>query len=534
MGPRRKKAETEKFLFVNTTDDLRQTRTQHRHRVHSHVSQYRWHLNREARPEAQASNANATKDETPANQFSSHQVKEQPDTRMLATAGLTNLLSNASMEPILSYSDDFYHTHQVQDAMSYGAHIVVQKTTRRLVPIYLTWLVAFRTMWPGLLLQENTGITWVPAATADPVLFSAFMYGVVVHMQSRLIDATLSDHHQQAAWQINNETIRRLYRSLSDQARASSDGAIFAVLTLAYSAQLRSGPLNPDPQPRRPLQDLQWLTVYSSLDTNSVHVQGLIALLELKGGLEQIPLPRLAPLLSYLCMLRSSRSLQQPGLPFFPLSEEHLKMESIKYAHYDFQNNELLAKMPPRMRHIIGRMHYYNQLIACYLAGSIETPHMAIFADQRNWIQRSLLELPYFDEVVVEPDGPFSRFEHEAVRASLLFYSYLVIFPIPFAYGPYDRLRQLLTGILMDEGAQNLPQPFLLWAVSLGAISEIQILGHLQDSQQWFLNMLKELILKMGMSNWNDYKSVVQSVMWQDSVLDPFMQRIWLAHILSV
>ncbi|EED12146.1 hypothetical protein TSTA_002130 [Talaromyces stipitatus ATCC 10500] len=200
------------------------------------------------------------------------------------------------------------------------------------------------------------------------------------------------------------------------------------------AAQLRSGPLNPDPQPRRPLQDLQWLT------------------------------------------------------------------------------------MPPRMRHIIGRMHYYNQLIACYLAGSIETPHMAIFEDQRNWIQRSLLELPYFDEVVVEPDGPFSRFDHEAVRASLLFYSYLVIFPIPFAYSPYDRLRQLLMGILMDEGAQNLPQPFLLWAVSLGAISEIQILGHLQDSQQC----------------WNDYKSVVQSVMWQDSVLDPFMQRIWLAHILAV
>jgi len=152
-------------------------------------------------------------------------------------------------------------------------------------------------MWPGLFLQDNIGAAWGPAAIADPVFLSACMYGAVVHMQRRLKGAS-AESQQHAVWQINNETIRRLHLILHDRARASSDGAIFAVLTLAYNAQLQSGPLNTDPHPRRPLQDLQWLAVYSSLPINLLHVQGLGTIIDMRGGLHQLTLPGLAPLLS--------------------------------------------------------------------------------------------------------------------------------------------------------------------------------------------------------------------------------------------
>ncbi|KAL2839197.1 hypothetical protein BJY01DRAFT_250615 [Aspergillus pseudoustus] len=500
---RNKKPHSPKLLFVNSVDDPQQARLKNRRLVHSHVSQYRWKRSREAVP----SNANT--------RVSGQAEEQHHDPRIVGSPGLTRFLSDQTQDPILSYSDPFFPTQQALNAMSYVS----------------------QTMLPGLFLHEKIGQAWVPAAVSDPVLFSACMYGAVVHMLRRL-DGHSAESDQRAVWQINNETIRRLHRILDDHARATSDGAIFTVLALAYSAQLQAAPLNTDPHPRRPLQDLQWLTVYSSLPTNLLHVQGLETLVGMRGGLDQIALPGLASLLSYLCMLRASRTLAKPVLPIVPLSDDaHQKLEEMMMTgghpssiHPHILNNELFPRMPPNFLQILTQIHQYNEMLAHYLGGSIGAPKMTEFADQRNWIQRAILALPWSDEVEITADTTFSRFEHEMVRVSLLLYSFLVVFPIPFAYGPYDRVLGMLKNILLDEAGLNLlPQSMLLWAVSLGAITSESI----ASDDAWFVVKLRELTSQGGvMASWNEYKLAVRSVLWQDSVLDPFMQRIWLSHIL--
>jgi len=130
----------------------------------------------------------------------------------------------------------------------------------------------------------------------------------------------------------------------------------------------------------------------------------------------------------------------------------------------------------------------------------------------------------------VEPGYTYSQFEHEAVRISLLVYSFLVVFPIPFAHGPYSELREQLQSIIIDKAASSLPKDVVLWAVSLGAISESAD----EENGQWFVEKLRDLLTQTGISSWNAYKLAVQSVIWQETVLDPFMQRIWLSHILVV
>lgn len=156
---------------------------------------------------------------------------------------------------------------------------------------------AVKTMWPGLLPESGHGATWVPQAIVDPVLFSACMYGAAVHKQSHGVTASEGDLHAITA--SANETIHRLNQIMGDPHRAISDEVILTVLTLAFN--WRDGPnlMNPDPHPRRPLQNLQWLAMYSGLPVNQVHVAGLTTLLTMRGedpGSQT--LPGLAPLLS--------------------------------------------------------------------------------------------------------------------------------------------------------------------------------------------------------------------------------------------
>jgi hypothetical protein len=94
------------------------------------------------------------------------------------------------------------------------------------------------------------------------------------------------------------ETISALNSLLQDPAQAVQDEVILTVLTLAFNRNDVKNSVISDPDPQRPLQDLQWLRLYASLPVNHAHVNGLAMLLGLKGGLDKIHLPGLAALLS--------------------------------------------------------------------------------------------------------------------------------------------------------------------------------------------------------------------------------------------
>lgn len=154
-------------------------------------------------------------------------------------------------------------------------------------------------MWPALFPGASgydTTAAWFPVALQSPVLFSACMYGAALHRQNRSPDKLCVN--VQKVLGSENETISRLHPLLKEPALATEDDIIFSIMTLAFRWREGLVAASPDPHPQRPLQNLQWLALYSSLPVNEAHVHGLSTLLKLKGGIEKVGLPGLAPLLS--------------------------------------------------------------------------------------------------------------------------------------------------------------------------------------------------------------------------------------------
>lgn len=136
-----------------------------------------------------------------------------------------------------------------------------------------------------------------------PALFDAFMYGAATHMQTRkrLGSAQIELQSQQEKLELiitEAETIRHLNRLLQDPVQACSDELILAVLCMAFNRVDDSAWSAADPPLRPPLRNLQWLNVYGTLSGNHVHVEGLLELIELRGGQERMKMPGLAETVS--------------------------------------------------------------------------------------------------------------------------------------------------------------------------------------------------------------------------------------------
>jgi hypothetical protein len=95
------------------------------------------------------------------------------------------------------------------------------------------------------------------------------------------------------------ESIQRVNEAIQNPSRALSDEVILSVMILVHN---RVDELMLDENLRSPFQSplrgLQWLDIYGRPMPNPVHLSGLIQLIKMRGGLEQIKLPGLAPILS--------------------------------------------------------------------------------------------------------------------------------------------------------------------------------------------------------------------------------------------
>jgi hypothetical protein len=98
------------------------------------------------------------------------------------------------------------------------------------------------------------------------------------------------------------EAIRMISKSLQDPGNATTDTITLSVLILAELATTEEHALemiqSKDSPFDAPFQSMQWIDVYSSLPPNQIHLDGLIKIIELKGGLENVRLPCLAAILS--------------------------------------------------------------------------------------------------------------------------------------------------------------------------------------------------------------------------------------------
>ena len=167
--------------------------------------------------------------------------------------------------------------------------------------------IGLNTMWPGVVPGQSSSLTlmnssprrsWFSLARSDPALFTAFMYGSLCHQRvlwanQRLPSDSYGPSQHRFLENCETDSIILINQAIRDPSRAISDAVLLSVICMAHHAapteiKIQSTPFEP------PFQQLQWLDVYGCLSPNIIHIQGLVQLLKLRGGLRNIKLPGLA------------------------------------------------------------------------------------------------------------------------------------------------------------------------------------------------------------------------------------------------
>jgi hypothetical protein len=95
------------------------------------------------------------------------------------------------------------------------------------------------------------------------------------------------------------ESIKMVNAAIQNPSRALTDAVITSVgclLNNCWDKLMLDG--NPRSPFQSPLRGLQWLDIYGMLMPDPVHLSGLAQIIKLRGGLEQIKLPGISPILS--------------------------------------------------------------------------------------------------------------------------------------------------------------------------------------------------------------------------------------------
>ena len=164
-------------------------------------------------------------------------------------------------------------------------------------------------IWPFLTPDSPSGSgivansTWFPLSLTDSTLFTAFLFSSLSHQYVRwrnhaIPDGAFKQRDLRILQMVEIETIKLVNNAVQDPSRAAIDAVLLSVLCMAHNTAYSTPQQRPSTPFTAPLQHLQWLDVFGSLPPNLVHVQGLIQMVLLRGGVQNIELPGLPSILS--------------------------------------------------------------------------------------------------------------------------------------------------------------------------------------------------------------------------------------------
>jgi hypothetical protein len=149
-------------------------------------------------------------------------------------------------------------------------------------------------------------LSWFQPFWHDSKLFTIFLFGALSHKRLHCLrKEKTGDIFRPPDNELLNflelESIKRVNEAIQNPSRALSDAVIISVMCLVNNTVIGDELMWDDNlrSPfQSPLRDLQWLDIYGRLMPNPVHLSGLAQLIKLRGGVEQIQLPGLAPIIS--------------------------------------------------------------------------------------------------------------------------------------------------------------------------------------------------------------------------------------------
>ncbi|KAI2280769.1 hypothetical protein LOZ02_004934 [Ophidiomyces ophidiicola] len=557
----------DRFHFVSVNPTSERQKSHNRSVIRSHASRYIWRQHRARRTPNPAA-------KPPAARLQPSSPPAPPPRPPSTTTNPTASSSSSSPPPQPLPSPPSPSTDNDRDDYDAASQLVPQAAAAaaadRPFNLLTAWLAdpshaapsmlgesaisklmqyAVLDLWPGLVLgaanrrwhRKDAAQNWLPPAMSSPALFTAFLYGAAGHMQTRkrlesahVAPQTRDEKLEQIVCE--TETIKQLNKMMHHPSQACSDEVILAVLCMAFNRIDYSGWNVADPWPKAPLRNLQWLDVYGGLSLNDHHIKGLLALIETKGGLDQLKMPGLAEILSTAVVMLSTKCLVKPRLPFVPIFAESAQG---KTPHWPTLTNPVLfgtpldsrpvdpvlnAGLPEDIVSVLQQMRDYNHVVNVYSQGLLPQLELAVIADRRNWIQYNLVALSSVWEL---PEQFMQIYEtYETCRLAAQIYSMLVIFPLPAANRPFKRLASMVRAAFLESEhsmAWNSGKEMLLWCLVLGTMAAKNT-----SDRSWFCRKLASALDAVGPGSWQELKGHLASVMWMDSVCDIGGREAWL------
>lgn len=135
------------------------------------------------------------------------------------------------------------------------------------------------------------------------------MYGSLCHQRVQWLNqATPSSSFgpkQQRVLQLcEMEAIKLINAAMKDPTRRVGDAVLLSVICMAHHQAMDATFRRQLPTPfKAPFHRLQWLNVYGCLPPNMIHIQGLVQLIIMRGGLRGIQTSGLAATISLFVVL---------------------------------------------------------------------------------------------------------------------------------------------------------------------------------------------------------------------------------------
>ncbi|EHA25923.1 hypothetical protein ASPNIDRAFT_212853 [Aspergillus niger ATCC 1015] len=400
-------------------------------------------------------------------------------------------------------------------------------------------------LWPGLTPvspgQETrpASTSWLPLALQDRTLFTAFVFGSLSHKRLRWLNGWISresflPEEQRILQWCELETIQNVTREVSNPSRAVCDSVILAVICMAHNVAEDHGRGIHRTLPfDAPLPRLQWLDVYGALPPNLVHIKGLVQMVRLRGGIENLTLPGLAATLSFSDIVTCSTFLMPPVFTFIPLFHERRNFSLQKmlgFTTVDVERRYAPLRdigLTAEMVEVLYAMHLYMRLVEEHIKAHLVNPDYSLISDQRNLTQYTLLSLPAASQL----DG-FAAYKpheiiYEACRLAALIYGVGVVFPLPYQSTPLGQLAKLIQNVLqISDLASTWSHPqariALFWVLVLGGIAADD-----RPERAWFVHVLSQAAASHGIRSWVDARKLLGLMVWSDRACDRPGSDLW-------
>ena len=394
---------------------------------------------------------------------------------------------------------------------------------------------------------------WFPLSLSDPALFTAFMFGSLCHQRVQWLNRWVPNgawgpKHERVLQLCEMESIKLINQAVRDPSRAVSDAVLLSVICMAHHQpenekrqRHRKTPFSP------PLQRLQWIDVYGCLPPNLIHIRGLVQLVQLRGGLENIKFTGLPPTISlfvpFVSLVLSPANLTssdiftaaifctRPGFAFWPLDVSRngiTVQELLGFGPSDIEHGFGRLQdigVTPQMSEAFQAAFTYVNIVKTGLANGYD---VSLLADQRNLTEHTLLSLLPASDIPTSFSYPTQATTYEICRLAALIFGVGVMFPIPAQNTPLSSLAQQIQSLLREPTASamwstpanRIP---LIWALTLGGIAATDT-----PERSFFVSGLGETARRSGLTSWPGVKRALEMMLWYDEACDEAAELLWL------